>query len=88
MKHNRRRITVTSSFNKISTDQLGNRVPPPFLQLALEQIFKDDVNCFLGYLLLFAVNPSIRRSMNTAKIACFYINIAPGNICLKKTIAQ
>ncbi len=53
----RRKITVTSSFNEIPTDQLGNRVGRggrrystslhSFLQQAAEQIFKDDVNGFL-----------------------------------------
>ncbi len=49
----RRRITVMSSLNGISTDQLGNRVggvtppPPPLLQQSSGQIFKDDVKVFL-----------------------------------------
>ncbi len=47
----RRRITVTSSLNLISMDQLGDRVeallrPHPFLRQASGQIFKDDVNAF------------------------------------------
>ncbi len=58
----RRRITVTSSLNEISTDQLGNRVmvkggwggggvgvnPAAYisLQQAFGQIFKDDVSGF------------------------------------------
>jgi hypothetical protein len=54
----RRRITVTSSLNEITTDQLGNRVvargggrclsarPHPFLQQASGQISKDNVNGF------------------------------------------
>jgi hypothetical protein len=55
----RRRITVTSSLNEISTDQLGNILwwwgeedisPPtrhhPFLKKASGQIFKDDGNGF------------------------------------------
>ncbi len=54
----RRRITVTPSFNEISTEQLWNRVVVggggeeggvtphlhPFPQQACEQIFEDDVN--------------------------------------------
>jgi hypothetical protein len=55
----RRRITVTSSLNGISTDQLGNRGvvvggggyyarPHPFLQQASGQIFKYDVNDFFS----------------------------------------
>jgi hypothetical protein len=57
----RRRITVTSSVDKVSTDQLGNRVvvrgrginpptPTPFystVQQASGQIFKDDGAVFL-----------------------------------------
>jgi hypothetical protein len=49
----RRRITVTSSLNEISTDQLRNRVvtgggitPIPFYSRLLDGIFKDDVNVF------------------------------------------
>jgi hypothetical protein len=47
----RRRITVTSSLNQISTDQLGKwggggSPPHPFLQQAFGQIFKDVVNGF------------------------------------------
>jgi hypothetical protein len=46
----KRRITVTSSLNEISTDQLGTRVRPPlmhpFLQRAAAWICKDDVNGF------------------------------------------
>jgi hypothetical protein len=48
----RRRITATSSFNKISTDP--NPKPQTFLQQASGQISKDDVNGFSsspGYLL-------------------------------------
>jgi hypothetical protein len=52
-----RRMSVTSSLNEISPDQLGNRAevigevllrPPPthFLQQASGQLFKDDVNDF------------------------------------------
>jgi hypothetical protein len=40
----RRRITVTSSFKEISTDQLENRAM--VVQQASEQIFKDDGNNF------------------------------------------
>jgi hypothetical protein len=57
----RRRITVTSSSNEISTNQLGNKVvsgggrggggsycasPHSFKQQASGQIFKDDVHGF------------------------------------------
>ncbi len=52
----KRRITVMSSLNKISTDHLGKygggeevllrRPPPPLLQQSFEQLFKDDVNGF------------------------------------------
>ncbi len=55
----RRRITVTSSLNKISTNQPGNTVGGgevrrgltspalhPFLKQPSRQIFKDDVNGF------------------------------------------
>ncbi len=157
-KHNTRRITVTSSFNKISTDQLGNRVmakgrrystPPPALfyswllyrylkttwtvfphrvplspwrqveiietrditklyQFRVKQRSCADVNspykrkCWTNFVVslvnsliwvfplsrIFASwsleNPSIRRSMNTAKIACFYNNIVPGKHLPKK----
>ncbi len=53
-----RRLTVTSSSNEISTDQMGNAVlervggrrysarPHPFLQQPSRQIFKGDVNGF------------------------------------------
>jgi hypothetical protein len=47
------RITVTSSVNEISTDQLGNRVVKrgggrysALLHPFLQQILKDDVNGF------------------------------------------
>jgi hypothetical protein len=47
-----RRITVTSSLEELSTNQLGNRVVVrgggvtvhPFLQQASGKIYKDDVN--------------------------------------------
>jgi hypothetical protein len=52
----RRRIMVTSSFNEMSVDQLGNRVvergggtppdPTPFYKRASGEIFKDDTNGF------------------------------------------
>jgi hypothetical protein len=50
----RRKTTVTSSSNEISTNQHGNRVrgealfcsPPPLAIAASGQIFKDDVNRF------------------------------------------
>ncbi len=51
----RRRITVTSSLNEISTDQLGNGMvrgssfrPHPCLQEASRHIFEDDVNGFFS----------------------------------------
>ncbi len=51
----RRRLTVTSSLNEISTDQLegGGVIPPaliPSYSRLLGQIFKDDVNGFTSKL--------------------------------------
>jgi hypothetical protein len=56
MQKTLRRITVTSSFNEISTDQLGKRIvlrgkgftpstPNPFYSRLLDRL-KDDVNGF------------------------------------------
>jgi hypothetical protein len=76
--NSRRRMTVTSSLNEISTDQLGIRVvvreggvtpPTPmhsFLQQASGQIFKDDVNGFSStsdsYLTGGAEHPAFYKS--------------------------
>jgi hypothetical protein len=64
----KRTITVTSFFNEISTDQLGNRVkvrgwgvntpsPPLYTTAAYWQIFKDDVTGFPPSLYLLNAKP-------------------------------
>jgi hypothetical protein len=58
----RRRITVTSSLNEISTDQLGNIVV--FQQQSSGYIFKDDVNGFSSIWDIFFM---VKRQKNISR---------------------